>query len=211
MYLFTQQFFSSFNPEPELNKTLVIAGPSGVGKGTLIRKLRDKLPDKFSLSVSYTTRKPRPGEEHGVHYFFVSEAEFKSKIGANDFIEYCEVHGNFYGTCKSEVKRIGELKQVCILEIDVQGAKKVVEAEVDSHFLFIYPPSIEALKERLQNRGTETEEEFKLRLRNSIKEIEDANSTNLFTHKIINDDLETAFQELVNLVKSLYPKLEFHE
>ncbi len=123
----------------------------------------------------------------------MSEGEFKSKIAKNDFIEYCQVHGNYYGSCKSEMKRIGELKQICILEIDVQGAKKVVEAEVDSHFLFIYPPSIEALKERLQNRGTESEEQFKLRLRNSIKEIEEANSTSLFTHKLVNDDLEVAF------------------
>ena len=124
----------------------MISGPSGVGKGTLIRKLRELFKGKFELSVSYTTRKPRPGEEHGIHYFFVSEGEFKNKIAKNDFIEYCEVHGNYYGTCKSEMKRISENKQICILEIDVQGAKKVVEAEVDSHFLFIYPPNIDTLK-----------------------------------------------------------------
>ncbi len=106
IFLFSRDFFSVFNPEPDYFKPLVMAGPSGVGKGTLIKLLTDRYPDLFDFSVSCTTRKPRPGEVHGKHYYFVNMDEYRSKKDQGEFVESNEVHGNYYGTLRSEIERI---------------------------------------------------------------------------------------------------------
>ena len=137
-------------------RPLVVVGPSGVGKGTLIAELNKKHPDRFGFSVSYATRKPREGEVHGQHYFFVSVDEFKTMIEQDDFIEYCEVHGNYYGTAKQVIKDIQDQEKIPLLDIDVQGGLKFNKVFPESNFMTILPPTINDLKERLENRGTET-------------------------------------------------------
>ena len=138
-------------------KPLVIVGPSGAGKGTLIGRLIEKHPSKFSFSVSFTTRAPRVNELHGVHYFFVDHETFKSKIETDDFIEYCQVHTNFYGTEKAQIRDFSLNKTIPLLDIDIQGAKKVFAAFPDTNFIFICPPSVADLKFRLEKRGTDSE------------------------------------------------------
>ena len=128
-------------------RPLVIAGPSGVGKGTLINQLTQfSYPDKFGFSVSYTTRAPREGEVDGTHYNFVTREVFENMIAEFKFIEHCEVHTNFYGTAKSEIVRIQDQKKIPLLDIDVQGAIKFNKDFSDSNFVAIMPPSIDSLR-----------------------------------------------------------------
>ena len=135
---------------------IVISGPSGAGKGTICKEL---LKDSnFFLSVSITTRQPRQGEVNGESYYFYSKEEFKRKIEEKDFLEYAEVYGNFYGTPKSKVMERLDRGEDVILEIDIQGALKVKENFEEGVFIFILPPSMEELKNRIINRGSETPE-----------------------------------------------------
>ena len=137
-------------------RPLVIVGPSGAGKGTLIAKLTQKYPEKFGFSVSYTTRAARVGEVDGVHYFFVNHEKFQEKIDNDDFIEYCKVHTNFYGTEKAQIRTFSDRQIIPILDIDIQGAKKVFAAFPETNFIFICPPSVAELKRRLEGRGTDS-------------------------------------------------------
>ena len=153
-----------------LGVALVISAPSGTGKTTLIKRLRKEFPS-FGYSISCTTRNPRVGEQHGVHYYFLSREEFERRIGNDEFIEYAQVFANRYGTLKSEVlERIRRGRSV-VLDIDVQGAMKIREAaardpELAAHtvWVFIGPPSVEALEKRLRGRATDSEEQIALRL-----------------------------------------------
>ena len=137
---------------------MIIVGPSGVGKSTLINILTSKYPDKFGFSVSYTTRAPRPGEKHGLNYFYISKEEFEKMIAANDFIEWFQVHGNMYGTADTQIKAIQAEKKIPLLDIDIQGTQKFVSVHPEANTLFVFPPSYEALEQRLTKRGTETPE-----------------------------------------------------
>mmetsp|Transcript_44302 Transcript_44302/g.104874 ORF Transcript_44302/g.104874 Transcript_44302/m.104874 type:complete len:648 (-) Transcript_44302:93-2036(-) len=170
---------------------LVICGPSGVGKSVLIKFLQKVFPDKFGFSVSHTTRGPRPGEEDGVAYHFTTKESMKADIEADKFLESAEVHGNLYGTSKAAVESVGKAGKICVLDIDVQGAKIIKEKNFfkDIKFIFIYPPSLEELERRLRGRGTETEEKVKTRLANAFGEIEFANQVDFFDHKFILDGL----------------------
>ncbi|MEJ5185532.1 MAG: guanylate kinase [Candidatus Geothermincolales bacterium] len=173
-------------------RLFVVSGPSGVGKGTVISALLSKYP-KAWLSISATTRKPRPGERHGVDYFFIEEDDFLDKARKGDFLEWAEVHGNLYGTPVGEVERkLAEGRDV-FLEIDVKGALQVMKKVPDAITIFLAPPSMEELEKRLLKRGTESEEEIDIRLRNAEKEARFAQS---FRYLIINDDLERAVEEL---------------
>ena len=135
---------------------LLIAGPSGVGKGTLINMLMADAPGDYGFSVSHTTRDPRTGEKDGVHYHFVSTEEFEELLGKKAFVEYAHVHHNYYGTSKTSVDTVREAGQACILDVDVQGAQQVHDAKMGFFKIFVKPPSVEALRERLVGRGTET-------------------------------------------------------
>jgi guanylate kinase len=175
----------------------VITGPSGVGKGTLIRGLLDRIPE-LELSVSATTRAPRPGERDGVDYHFLSPEAFEARVAAGDFVEHAEYSGNRYGTLRSELERRLSAGAAVVLEIEVQGARQVRRAMPEAVQLFIAPPSPEALRARLVGRGTDGAEQIALRMRTAERELE---ARPEFAHVIVNDRLERATDELETIVR----------
>jgi guanylate kinase len=178
-------------------RVFVITGPSGVGKGTLIRSLRESLPD-LELAVSATTRGPRPGEENGVDYHFLTDDEFERKVAEDDFVEHARYSGRRYGTLREELeKRTAEGRPV-VLEIEVQGARQVRESMPEAVQIFIAPPSEEALRARLVGRGDTAPEDMEARLATARKELE---ARSEFAHVVVNDRLEDAVEELVALVR----------
>jgi guanylate kinase len=179
----------------------VITGPSGVGKGTLIRALLARLP-ALELSVSATTRKPRPGERDGLSYHFMSPEQFAARVAAGDFVEWAEYSGNRYGTLRSELESRLAAGTPVVLEIEVQGARQVRDAMPDAVQVFIAPPSEEALKRRLEARGTDTAEQIRTRLLTAGAELE---AQREFAHVVVNDRLEQALEELVQIVQSELP------
>ena len=174
----------------------VITGPSGVGKGTLIRGLRDRVPE-LELSVSATTRGPRPGEFDGVDYHFLTPEEFDRRVRSGDFVEHAKYSGNRYGTLRSELERTLRDGIPVVLEIEVQGARQVREAMPDAIAVFIAPPSLEALRTRLVGRGTDTAEQIDERMRTAARELE---AQREFAHVVVNDRLEEATDELASVV-----------
>eukprot|EP00741_Cyanophora_paradoxa_P022491 tig00021464_g21717.t1 len=183
------------------SRPLVIAGPSGVGKGTLIDKLMKADPDRFGFSVSHTTRQPRQGEQHGVNYFFVSKDDFERQ--KPEMVEWAEVHGRLYGTSVQAVKDVLAQGRVCILDIDVQGAESVRRSGLDPCTVFIAPPSMAELERRLRGRGTETEDQVRERLENAAKEMEASQRPGLFDHIVVNDNLEDTLRQLKAIASSL--------
>jgi guanylate kinase len=175
-----------------LGNLFIISSPSGGGKGTLIREVLRIVPN-IGYSISLTTRKIRVGEEHGKHYFFVSREEFEKSIECGEFLEYAEVHGNFYGTSKGQVEKMTREGVDVILEIDVQGADLIRAKMPKAVSIFILPPSFDVLKARLVKRQTESDEELSLRLKNSRGEVEDFKD---FDYVIINDEVEKATNDL---------------
>jgi guanylate kinase len=175
---------------------IVITGPSGVGKGTLIRLLRDELP-QLGLSVSATTRAPRPGERDGVDYHFLSEAAFDELQGAGAFVEHAEYAGRRYGTLRSELERRAAAGEPVLLEIEVQGARQIRAALPGALQVFIAPPSLAALRERLVGRGTDDGEVVDRRLTAAEEELD---AQGEFAHVVVNDRLEDALRELRAIV-----------
>jgi guanylate kinase len=176
----------------------VITGPSGVGKGTLIRGLLERVPE-LELSISATTREPRPGERDGVDYHFLTEEEFARRVAAGEFLEHASYSGNRYGTLRSEVERMTRSGHPVVLEIEVQGARQVRQTMPDAVAVFIAPPSREALRARLVGRGTDTQEQVEARMRTAQRELE---AQPEFGHVVVNDRLEQATDELVGIVGS---------
>lgn len=178
------------------SKLVVLAGPSGVGKGTVVRELVRQKPQVF-LSVSATTRKPRPEEKHDDHYTFLSDKEFKNEATNGNLLEYAEFAGAWYGTPRKPVEDRLNKNQVVILEIDLQGARQVKESMPDAFMIFLKPPSIDELKRRLIERGTEKPEELELRLKVATSEIE---AENEFDAVVINEDVQSAVEQLIRLL-----------
>jgi guanylate kinase len=182
---------------PPISRVFVITGPSGVGKGTLIKRLLTAVPH-LKLSISATTRAPREGEEDGVDYHFLSAAEFEARIEAKDFLEFATYSGNRYGTLRSDVERCLDAGESVVLEIEVQGATQVRAAKPDSVQIFIAPPDPAVLRERLAGRGTDSAEAIDKRLETA--EIELASQGD-FDNLIVNDDLDRAAAELERIVR----------
>ncbi|XP_074575074.1 guanylate kinase 1-like [Curcuma longa] len=183
-------------------KPIVISGPSGVGKGTLINKLMKEFPSTYGFSVSHTTRAPREKELDGVHYHFTDRISMEKDIRDGKFLEFASVHGNLYGTSIEAVEVVTDSGKRCILDIDVQGARSVRASSLDAIFVFICPPSFEELEKRLRARGTESEEQIQKRLRNAKAELDEANSPGLFDHVLVNDELELCYDNLKKLIAS---------
>ncbi|XP_073149062.1 guanylate kinase 2-like [Henckelia pumila] len=184
----------------ETEKPIVISGPSGVGKGTLITKLMEEFPSMFGFSVSHTTRAPRNHEQNGVHYHFTERSVMEKDIEDGKFLEFAAVHGNLYGTSIEAVDVVADEGKRCILDIDVQGARSVKASSLEAIFIFICPPSFEELEKRLRARATETEEQIQKRLRNAKLELEQGNSPGLFDYMLVNDNLDTCYKNLKKLL-----------
>jgi guanylate kinase len=178
-------------------KVFVITGPSGVGKGTLIRGLRERLPE-VELSVSATTRQPRPGEHDGVDYHFLTPEQFERQVASGDFVEHAQYSGNRYGTLRRELERPLADGRPVVLEIEVEGARQIRETMPEAVQVFIAPPSSEALRARLVGRGTDAPEQVDDRLRTAEQELE---AQPEFGHVVVNDRLEQATDELVAIVQ----------
>jgi guanylate kinase len=177
-------------------RVFVITGPSGVGKGTLIRGLMERLP-RLELSVSATTRPPRPGERDGVDYHFLSSVEFEHHVQAGDFVEHADYAGRRYGTLRGELEQRVTAGAPVVLEIEVQGARQVRAAMPAAVQVFIAPPSLDALRTRLIGRGTDGSEEVERRLAVAEQELA---ARNEFAHVVVNDRLEDALDQLVAIV-----------
>lgn len=181
-------------------RLIVIAAPSGAGKTTLVHALIERNPD-FVFSVSYTTRPKRPNEEHGRDYFFVSEQEFRRLDRAGEFLESARVFDNYYGTSRSQVESELAKGRNVVLEIDWQGARQVRAAMPECRSIFILPPSVEALEQRLRSRRTDSEAVIRRRLRDSLS---DLSHWDEFDYVVINDDLERAIDELEGIATGRY-------
>ena len=179
-----------------MGKLFVISDSSGVGKGTVIKEFLAQHPE-FKLSISCTTRAPRVGEEDGVNYFFVSKSEFESLIKHNDFLEWAEFSGNFYGTKKSYIEKCIKEGKNIILEIDTKGALKVKELINEAKLIFILPPSIEELESRLRGRHTESEDAIQKRLSQIKLEMENSKH---YDFQVINDSIENAVKSLEKIM-----------
>ncbi|MBC2578981.1 guanylate kinase [Clostridium sp. DJ247] len=174
---------------------VVISGPSGAGKGTICKALLNE--GDFWLSVSATTRQPRIGEIDGVNYYFLKREDFECRISNNDFLEYAEVYGNYYGTPRSKALEAIEDGRDVILEIDIQGALKVKENYPEGVFIFILPPSMEELKNRIIKRGSETPESLVTRFKSAYKEV---NYMSKYNYAVINDEVEEAVKKIQSII-----------
>jgi guanylate kinase len=177
-------------------RVFVITGPSGVGKGTLIRGLMERVP-KLELSVSATTRAPRPGERDGVDYHFLTREEFNGRVKRGEFVEHADYAGRSYGTLRSELEARVKAGVPVVLEIEVQGARQVRAAMPEALQVFIAPPSLPALRTRLVGRGTDDQAEVERRLKVAEEEL---TAQPEFAHVVINDRLDDALERLTSIV-----------
>ena len=181
-----------------LKKLIIITGPSGVGKGTVVKELLDRNKDIW-LSISATTRNPRVGENDGLNYYFISEERFKDMIDKKEFLEWAQFAGNYYGTPLSSVNEKIEKGFIVLLEIEVEGAKQIKEKFPESLSIFLLPPSKEELEKRIRNRGTEKEEAIDRRLSRANYEIA---SSNQFDFVLTNHDVDETVKEVFKIIKS---------
>lgn len=183
---------------------IVLSGFSGSGKGTIMKELMKKYSDRYALSISATTRQPRPGETDGVEYFFKTKEQFEEMIAQDKLIEYARYVENYYGTPKSYVEEQLASGKDVILEIEIQGALKVKEKFPDTVLLFVTPPSAEALKERLTGRGTETAEVIASRLSRAVEEAEGIEE---YDYLVVNDVLEDCVEEVHTIIQNEHARV----
>ncbi|XP_043669007.1 guanylate kinase isoform X2 [Vespula pensylvanica] len=181
---------------------LVIAGPSGSGKSTLLKRLFEEFPDKFGFSVSHTTRNPRSGEEDGKHYYFTNKEEMQKQIDNGEFLETASYSGNLYGTSKLAVENVQRTGKICILEIEIEGVKQIKNSSLSPLYIFIKPPSINELEQRLKDRNTETDESLLRRLTIAKAELEYGEQPGNFDIVIENDNLDKAYEKLREFISS---------
>ena len=181
-------------------RPLVLCGPSGSGKSTVMKLLMKEYGEFFGFSVSHTTRQPRPGEVDGRDYHYVTRETMQTLMQADEFIENAEFSGNLYGTSKSAVQDVLKAGRICILDIDTQGVRAVKKTDLEPHYVFIKPPSLAVLEQRLRARGTETEESLSKRLGAAAAEMEYGETPGNFDTIIINDDLNNAYKALKSFI-----------
>ena len=179
---------------------VVICGPSGVGKSTIIGKLQKELDGKIDLSVSHTTRKPRNKEKDGINYYFVDKESMSTAIENGEFLEHATYSGNMYGTSKKAVEVILQENKICVLDIEMQGVKQVKQSDLNPLYIFIKPPSTEELERRLRGRHTETEESVQRRLSIGKTEIEYGNMPGNFDHVFVNDNVDDTTEKILNVL-----------
>ncbi|RNF11911.1 guanylate kinase [Trypanosoma rangeli] len=188
-------------------EAIAVCGPSGVGKGALLGRLLKEFPDYFGYSVSHTTRAPREGEENGREYHFSDRATVDSMRDNGEFIEVCEVHGNLYGTSVNAINVVRDAGKVCILEVDIKGVQKIrnMKESLNVLYIFVTPPSMEELCERIRKRGADNEEVLQRRLRTAEEELRfvEENST-FFSHIILNKDLDVAYEKLLRIIDETF-------
>lgn len=194
--------------DPATARPIVFSGPSGAGKSTLLKKLFAAHPDLFGFSVSHTTRKPRDGEEDGVHYHFTSIENFEKLVAEDSFEEHARFGGNYYGSSRKAVQAVAdgqgksidgspaEGKRICIFDIEMEGVKQLKKSRLNPRICFIQPPSVDTLEARLRGRGTDTEDAIQKRLAQAKNEIEYCKTEGKDDKVVINDDLDRAFKEL---------------
>mmetsp|Transcript_31775 Transcript_31775/g.39199 ORF Transcript_31775/g.39199 Transcript_31775/m.39199 type:complete len:225 (-) Transcript_31775:260-934(-) len=204
---FAREYFTAYLPKPSKESPLIVCGPSGVGKGTLMKKLFAEFGVKLGMSVSHTTRAPREGEVNGEHYHFITKHDFEKQIQEGMFIEHAHVHNNIYGTSYQSVKDVVSEGKVCVLEIDIQGANNVKKSDLCPRLVYIAPPSVEELEKRLRKRDTEGEDEIQTRMNNANAEIEWLETPGNADVKIINDNVDHAYEQLKNTLFEWYPQL----
>ena len=176
----------------------IISAPSGAGKSTLCRAMLDHFPDML-YSVSYTTRSPRKGEQNGVDYFFITKDDFENGVARQRWAEWAEVHGNYYGTSADFLDEILAAGQDILLDIDVQGTRQILTRYPEGVTIFIVPPSLEILRQRLEERGTDSQAAIGVRLENAQEEMA---QKGIYRHIVINDRLPDAIAEMINIFKS---------
>jgi len=183
-------------------RLIVVSGPSGAGKSSLLKKLLTKYEGKILFSVSYTSREKRVGEEDGIDYNFVSKKEFEDKINDNIFLEWAIVHDNYYGTSNEYIYNIINRGIDCILDIDVQGGLNLMSKNIEAIYIFIAPPNIETLKERLIGRATDSIEIINKRVENAKRELLEKDK---YQYIIINDNFDNAFDKLEKILYNKFP------
>lgn len=186
---------------------ILISGPSGTGKGTVCDLLRKNHPE-ISYSISATTRQPRPGEQDGVNYYFYDKEKFRQMIDAGELLEWAEVYGNYYGTPKQKVLDRLNAGEDILLEIDTQGALNVMKAVPEGLFIFLLPPSLEELANRLKGRGTETEESLQRRLGAAVDEIKIAHN---YRYVVVNDKVEAAEEAIAGIIEAEHHRTDLNE
>lgn len=186
---------------------ILISGPSGTGKGTVCDLLRKNHPE-ISYSISATTRQPRPGEQDGVNYYFYDKEKFRQMIDAGELLEWAEVYGNYYGTPKQKVLDRLNAGEDILLEIDTQGALNVMRAVPEGLFIFLLPPSLEDLANRLKGRGTETEESLQRRLGAAVDEIKIAHN---YRYVVVNDKVEAAEKAIAGIIEAEHHRTDLNE
>ena len=189
------------------NKLLVVVGPSGVGKDTVMLKLLEKFPNKFKKGTTHTTRQMRQGEQEGVNYYYVSKEQFLKLKDENKLVENNFYNNNYYGLSKMELEKAGTLDKIMYVVIDINGANSVHNLKIPANYVAILPPSNEILEKRLTGRGTEKPEVIQGRLKIAKDELKKINESNFFNFKIINDNLDNAVNDLINKLKTVYPQL----
>uniref|UniRef100_A0A8C7XBL0 Guanylate kinase n=1 Tax=Oryzias sinensis TaxID=183150 RepID=A0A8C7XBL0_9TELE len=189
-------------------RPVVLSGPSGAGKSTLLKKLMKDHEGVFGFSVSHTTRNPRPGEEDGKDYHFTTRELMQEGIDNGEFIENAEFSGNMYGTSKAAVEDVRAKNLICILDVDIQGVRRIKETDLNPIYISIQPPSIEILEQRLRDRQTETEDSLQKRLEAARIDMELSKEPGVFDVVIINDDLERAYEELKDILNEEIQKVQ---
>lgn len=183
----------------------VVSGPSGAGKGTICRRLLEKMD--VDLSISMTTRKPRPQESEGKNYFFISKEKFLETIENDGFLEYAKVYGNYYGTPKEMVIKQLENGRDVVLEIDIQGALQIRESYPKGIFIFILPPSMAELRKRITGRGSETEDDINLRLGEALREVAYIDK---YDYCVVNGEIDEAVSRIAAIIKAEHSRVSEH-